>query len=140
MTKTRQDLQHIYSEIARASVDGNWDAVFSYYLDDVVLLPNFYEIVRGKAAWRLLQDEATKRGRRINSASFTTIDLWTCGGLVYETGKYAMATALVGLTQPFEDQGKYLAIWERQKDGALKMKMEVWNTDLNFRAISDQLK
>lgn len=140
LAKIKSTIQHINAEFARASVEGNWDVVFSYYLDDIVLMPNFYEIIRGKESWRLLQDEATKRGRRINSASFTTLDLWICGDLVYETGKYAMSTTLVGLTQPFSDQGKYLAIWQKQKDGSLKMKMEIWNTDQDFRAISAQLK
>jgi len=32
---------------------------------------------------------------------------------------------------PMEDHGKYLTIWEKQKDGSLKVKVETWNSDVN---------
>jgi ketosteroid isomerase-like protein len=140
LTKIKQTIQQINAEFARASIEGNWDIVFSYYFDDVVVMPNFYEIIRGKENWRLLEDEATKKGRRITSASFATLDLWACGDLVYETGKYAMSMTLPGLSNPYSDQGKYLSIWQKQKNGSLKVKMLIWNTDLDFRSISAQLK
>jgi ketosteroid isomerase-like protein len=140
LAKIKETIQQINAEYARASVEGDWDAVFSYYLDDVVIMPNFYEIIRGKENWRLLEDGATKRGRRINTASFATLDLWACGDVVYETGKYAMTMTLPGLSNPYSDQGKYLSIWQKQKDGSLKVKVLIWNTDLDFRTISAQLK
>jgi ketosteroid isomerase-like protein len=36
-----------------------------------------------------------------------------------------------GMPNDFEDQGKYLTIWEKQSDGSLKIKVEMWNTDVN---------
>jgi hypothetical protein len=29
------------------------------------------------------------------------------------------------------DNGKYITIWEMQKDGSIKIKVETWNTDHN---------
>jgi ketosteroid isomerase-like protein len=30
-----------------------------------------------------------------------------------------------------EDHGKYLTVWEKQKDGSLKVKVETWNSDVD---------
>jgi hypothetical protein len=32
---------------------------------------------------------------------------------------------------PMEDHGKYVTVWEKQKGGALKIKVETWNSDIN---------
>ena len=36
-----------------------------------------------------------------------------------------------GMEKPMDDHGKYLTIWEKQKDGSLKTKIEIWNSDVN---------
>jgi hypothetical protein len=36
-----------------------------------------------------------------------------------------------GMEKPMDDRGKYLTIWEKQKDGSLKVKIETWNSDIN---------
>jgi ketosteroid isomerase-like protein len=36
-----------------------------------------------------------------------------------------------GNDKPMNDAGKYVTIWEKQKDGSLKIKIETWNTDSN---------
>jgi hypothetical protein len=75
----------------------------------------------------------------VQSANFTTVDLWMCGDLIYEVGKYGMSTIIPGLSHPYADHGKYLSIWEKQDDGSLKVKMLIWNTDQDFRSISAQV-
>jgi ketosteroid isomerase-like protein len=35
-----------------------------------------------------------------------------------------------GMDKPMDDHGKYLTIWEKQKDGSLKVKVETWNSDV----------
>jgi len=34
------------------------------------------------------------------------------------------------ISPPVSDNGKYLTIWQQQPDGSLKMKIDIWNTDL----------
>jgi hypothetical protein len=38
---------------------------------------------------------------------------------------------MAGMPGEIEDAGKYLTIYERDADGALKIKVETWNTDVN---------
>jgi len=37
--------------------------------------------------------------------------------------------SMPGMDKPMDDQGKYLTIWEKQKDGSMKVKVETWNSD-----------
>lgn len=41
------------------------------------------------------------------------------------------AISMPNMDKPMEDHGKYLTIWEKQKDGSLKMKVETWNSDVD---------
>jgi ketosteroid isomerase-like protein len=140
LATVKETIQKINKTFAEASIAGDWDTVFSYYLDDVVVMPHFYQTVKGKEAWMQLQKTAHSDGRKVESASFTTVDLWMCGDLVYEVGRYIMSTTLPRLSHPYSDQGKYLSIWQKQEEGSLRVKLLIWNTDQDFRAITDQLK
>jgi ketosteroid isomerase-like protein len=51
--------------------------------------------------------------------------------MIIEVGAYKMNFTMTGMEGPMYDNGKYLTIWEKQKDGSLKIKYETWNTDMN---------
>ena len=35
------------------------------------------------------------------------------------------------MDKPMDDHGKYVTIWEKQKDWSLKIKVETWNSDVD---------
>jgi ketosteroid isomerase-like protein len=39
-----------------------------------------------------------------------------------------------------DDHGKYLTIWEKQKDGSLKIKIETWNSDVDPTSMMNMAK
>ena len=43
------------------------------------------------------------------------------------------------MDKPMEDHGKYLTIWEKQKDGSLKVKVETWNSDVDPMSMMNQM-
>jgi hypothetical protein len=48
-----------------------------------------------------------------------------------------------GMDKPMDDHGKYLTVWEKQKDGSLKVKIEIWNSDVDQMSMmktTDQAK
>lgn len=53
------------------------------------------------------------------------------GNLITEIGSYKINMSMPGMDKPMDDHGKYLTIWEKQKDGSLKVKIETWNSDLD---------
>ncbi|MDP2365317.1 MAG: hypothetical protein Q8M94_16305 [Ignavibacteria bacterium] len=61
------------------------------------------------------------------------------GNLAIEIGNYDMKMSGLGMPE-WADNGKYITIWEEQKDGSMKIKVETWNTDTNPWAQMEQSK
>jgi uncharacterized protein (TIGR02246 family) len=53
----------------------------------------------------------------------TTVDVWLDGETAFETGKYVYKYQSKG--KPVSDEGKYVAVWKRQKDGSWKLAMDM---------------
>ena len=115
----------------KATIAGDVETIFSFYTDDIISMPNYSEMIKGKEALKKNDEEMRKAGFQIHSMNFTILDIWSCSDLVYEIGKYGISLTLPGMPQPVADNGKYLTIWQKQSDGSLKIKIEMWNTDVN---------
>lgn len=53
----------------------------------------------------------------------TTVDVWVDGDTAYETGKYKYEYVEKG--KPGVDEGRYVTVWRKQKDGAWKLAMDM---------------
>ena len=53
----------------------------------------------------------------------TTVTVWLDGDTAYETGKYKYEYTEKG--KPGMDEGRYVTIWKRQKDGSWKLSMDM---------------
>lgn len=53
----------------------------------------------------------------------TTVNVWVDGEIAYETGKYKYEYIENG--KPGTDEGRYVTIWKRQKDGSWKLFMDM---------------
>jgi len=53
----------------------------------------------------------------------TTVDVWLDGDTAFETGKYAYQYQDKG--KPATDEGRYVAMEKRQKDGSWKLAMDM---------------
>ncbi|MFQ6084287.1 MAG: YybH family protein [Candidatus Aminicenantia bacterium] len=138
LKEMKKTIEGISDKLVRAIIDGDVETIFSYYTDDAVSMPNYGEMVKGKEALKKHDEEMRKTGFKIHSMNFTILDLWACGDLVYEIGKYGISLTLPGMSQPVADNGKYLTIWQKQSDGSLKIKIEIWNTDTNPLAMAKE--
>ena len=53
------------------------------------------------------------------------------GEHVIEIGTFEISLQMPGMPGPIDDKGKYMTVYIRDADGALKIKAETWNTDIN---------
>lgn len=53
----------------------------------------------------------------------TTEEVWLNGETAFETGKYLYKYRSKG--KPVSDDGRYVAMWKRQKDGSWKLAMDM---------------
>lgn len=124
-------IENLNKEMARSMVEGNIEKNLSMYTDDAISMPSNEPMREGIAAIRVGAAEMAKMGMKVNSFEPTTRKVIPDGNLITEIGNYKINITIPGMDQPVEDHGKYLTIWEKQPDGSLKVKVEIWNSDIN---------
>jgi uncharacterized protein (TIGR02246 family) len=124
-------VQAISDKMARANVAGDMETVYSLYADDIVLMPNYGPMIKGKEGIKEYDEKMAESGGKIISMTLTTMDVTDLGTMVYEIGTYGMSMEIPGMEAPWADKGKYVSIYRKKKDGSLEMIVDIWNTDVN---------
>lgn len=127
----RAEIEKISAILVKATIEDDLDTIMSYYLDEVITMPAYHPMLKGKEALRKRHLDSRKKGYSIDSLNFTIVDIHSCENIVYEIGLYGISTTIPGRARPFADKGKYVTIWEIQKDGSFKIRAEIWNSDIN---------
>lgn len=127
----KEKIQKIGIETVKAYLDGNLELLYSYYTDDAIQMPIYDTMIKGKEAIRNREMDSRKSGVKVDSLYHRTTEVWSCDNLIWEIGTYGVSMTIPGMPEPVTDKGKYLTIWEKQADGAIKIKLEIWNTDMN---------
>lgn len=124
-------IEKINKEMAKYMLEGNTEKTLSMYTADAISMPSYEPMHEGIAAIRKSSEEMAKSGWKCNSFETITLKVISSGNLITEIGTYKINMSMPGMDKPMDDHGKYLTIWEKQNDGALKVKIETWNSDVN---------
>jgi len=126
----KEKLQKMNDEVVKAQLAEDYDMLISSYTDDAISMPSYSQMMKGKEEIKkaMMKD---KDSFKINEFTLTTLEAFESGNMVYEIGKYGMTMTMKGMDNPIKDEGKYLTVYEKQDDGSLKIKAEIWNTDMN---------
>jgi ketosteroid isomerase-like protein len=127
----KSKIEKMNKDMAQAIVEGNHEKSLSYYAPDAISLPSYSKMVEGIDAIKQSNMEMSKSGTKFVSFEFNTLKLIPAGNMYTEIGTYKVSMTMAGMDAPMNDVGKYVTIWEKQKDGSLKIKVETWNTDNN---------
>ena len=131
-------IESINKEMVKNMLEGNNEKLLSLYTDDAISMPSYQPIHDGIAAIRKANDEMAKTGVKYNSFVPVTLKVIANGNLITEIGTYKISMSMPSMDKPIDDHGKYLTIWEKQKDGSLKVKVEIWNSDVNPMSMMNQ--
>ena len=126
----KEKLQKMNDESAKAQLEGDYDMLISGYTDDAISMPSYTPMMKGKEEIKnvMMKD---KDSYKMNEFALTTLEAYESGNMVYEIGKYEITMTMKGMDNPIKDEGKYLTVYQKQDDGSLKIKAEIWNTDMN---------
>ena len=130
-TEIKQKVEKLNKEMADAMIAGDHDKNLAFYTNDVISLPSYDKMMVGKMEIKNAMEKMKSSGWKVKSCNFETVSLETNGNIVTEIGKYRMEMAKEGMAMPMKDEGKYITRWEKQSDGSLKIKTEMWNSDIN---------
>jgi ketosteroid isomerase-like protein len=129
--KYKELIEKMNKEMAEAMISGNQEKNMSFYAKDVISLPNYEKMLEGIDALRKSNEEMKNAGWSVKSFEPVTLKVSVCDKMITEVGTFKISFAMEGMEHPIEDIGKYVTIWERQNDGSLKIKIEMWNSDTN---------
>ncbi len=124
-------IEKINKEMTRYMLEGNMEKQMSLYTSDAISMPSYEPMNEGIAAIRKANEEMLKTGMKITAFEPVTLKVLVNGNMITEIGTYKISMSTPGTESPMQDHGKYLTIWEKQKDGSLKVKIETWNTDVD---------
>jgi uncharacterized protein (TIGR02246 family) len=125
-TDVASQIRQLDADWSRAAQDRDVDRVLSFWADDAIVFPPGSPAVAGKAAIREFVAKSFQTPGFSISWKTTTVAVSRSGDLAYTTG-----TNRVTFSAPDGKQvtveGKAVAIWRREKDGAWKCVIDIWN-------------
>ncbi len=129
MPQEKQTFQELNNKFNKALLASDLNTLVDFYVDDAVSLPSYAPIMRGKEEIREgnKKDFAQTKYVSLNS---TTTDVFGAGDVRIEIGTFEISLVPANMTQPINDHGKYLTVWQKQPDGNWKIKCDTFNTDM----------
>lgn len=128
--KVKAKIEDMNKVFTQAMIANDMDKMLSMYTVDIISMPSYQPTVKGIANVRELSEMQAKSGWKTTHFVLSITDIIVQGNLAIEIGNYDMKMSGPDVPE-WADHGKYLTIWEEQKDGSMKIKVETWNTDTN---------
>ena len=130
--KLKTQIEKLNNKFIKANVEEDLDSYLSLYTKDAIVMPPFHPMIEGHEGLIEGWYKKINDGVKTISGKATTLEVWTSDNLIYERGSFAIHLTKTGVSQPFNVYGSYFSIWEKQKDGSLKMKYDISNLDHGF--------
>lgn len=127
----KSKIEKINKEMVKNMLEGNVEKSMSMYTEDAISLPSYEPMHEGLDAIRKATEKMMSSGWKCTSFEPNIVKVVPNGNLITEIGTYKITMTMPGMDKPMDDHGKYLTIWEKQKDGSLKVKVETWNSDVD---------
>jgi uncharacterized protein (TIGR02246 family) len=98
---------------------GDPSLVAALFTEDGSILSSDGKVIKGRQQIRERQKAGMAYVGRGVKVTATTTDMWVDGDTAYEAGKFSYKYQHDG--KPVVDEGRYVTIWKRQKDGSWKL-------------------
>lgn len=128
--KVKAKIEEMNKVYTKAMIDNDVEKMLSMYTEDIISMPSYQPTIKGIAKVRELSEMQAKSGWKTTEFILSITDIIVQGNLAIEIGNYNMKMSGPDVPE-WADYGKYITIWEEQKDGSMKIKVETWNTDTN---------
>jgi ketosteroid isomerase-like protein len=133
---TRAEIEKLTAKFAKAVTNKDFAALGSFYDERARFLPPGAPMVEGRAAIQAAQQKMIEGGVQV--LDLQAVDVIEAGDFVIEIGRTtvtiqpsgakSLILLLVGKRR-LTKQGKSVVVWRRQKDGALKIVVDTFNSD-----------
>jgi ketosteroid isomerase-like protein len=128
--KIEQALRDADAQWCKAAQSKDVDKTVSYYADDANVLPANAPIATSKDAVRKIWKDLIADPAFSISWKTVKVEVAKSGDLACLSGTYEL-TVNDPSGKPVNDKGKYVEVWDKQKDGKWKCGTDIWNSDLS---------
>ena len=123
VAEVRRTIEKGNAQWVEAWAKGDPSMTASLFAEDGVQLAGKGKLVKGRQAIFERQKAAMAGADPGVKVTVTTVDVWLDGDVAYETGKYKYEYTEKG--KPAIEEGRYVTMWKRQKDGGWKLAMDM---------------
>ena len=128
-TKLDQALRDADAAWSKAAGAKDLDKTVSYYADDAMVMPPNSSAATTKDAIRNIWKDLLASPGLVITWKGLKVEVAKSGEIGFITGTYQL-TMNDATGKPIPDHGKYVEVWEKQKDGKWKCVADIWNSDL----------
>ena len=132
-SQSKDEMKLVVAKMNQEMIDlvkaGRYEAMGKYYDEAVVSLPNYrameigYKLILSNNLGRL------RGGYKVVDGKKTTSELFVGEDMMVDIGSYTLTVTFPGLAEPKVDNGKYLNVWRKDKEGTWRIIAETWNAD-----------
>ncbi|MCU7490987.1 MAG: YybH family protein [Bacteroidota bacterium] len=133
--QVKSKLKQINEQWANYDKTGNFQAIWDFYADSAVVLPPNAKMLRGKDAIKAFYEGENKNIDRFTNVEYNTVDVLGENNLFMEIGTYKNTIRMKNMSNPVDDEGKYVTVWKMMPDGSLKVVADIFNTDKSLKEV-----
>ena len=130
-TDLKATIDAIGNKAEKCFLSGDIDGMMQYYCDDIISMPNFHRMIKGKTDLKRMTEAIFSSGMKFKTVESTTLEVRDSGDYVYEIGTYYHVVLMPNSTEPVKQDGKYVTIWKKLPNGEMKIAVEIYNSDEN---------
>lgn len=124
-------IEAMNKDMVKYMLSGTAQDHMEIYTADAISMPSNEPMHDGLPAIKKASEDMAKSGVKFTSFEPTIVKVLVNGDMITEIGTYKITMTMPGMDKPMDDHGKYLTVWQKQKDGSLKVKIETWNSDVS---------
>ncbi|MEJ2613993.1 MAG: DUF4440 domain-containing protein [Ignavibacteriaceae bacterium] len=113
--------------LSNSLAKGDIQSIANLYTEDAIALPPNSEMLEGRDSIKTFWESVTRMG--LVNIHLTTTDITGSGNIAVETGNYKLEIYPEG-KEAINDHGKYLVIWQEQKNNSWEIIRDMWNSDV----------
>jgi uncharacterized protein (TIGR02246 family) len=122
-------LRTLNDRLETAVTTGKLEEIAAFYAEDAVLLPTAEPMISGKAAITAEWQHVLAIPDYQNKTSLQRVEVAASRDMAVTMGSYS--SRMMGEDgKPVTEPGKWLTVWKKQPDGAWKIVMDTYNTDI----------
>ena len=128
--KLKTQITEMNDIMVKSIMENDPEASLKLFADDIISMPSYQPMMKGIETIR--EKSKDQPEMKMKSFTLTTTDVLVSGDFVVEIGTYDLVVDMPeDQGGEFPDKGKYLTLFEVQKNGSLLIKADTWNTDFN---------